>query len=151
MDVRGAALTQQSRGSRVLHIRHVFCLPPRPSSSSCNNTQHNHVSRCAAILHGFTNGWGVHREQVQGGLGRVDDEVAQGEAEALGGSLQQHGLRPRPGELLVRRGLRGRRAGRASPFCGLILPEELKLAPFGKMHICPQVVNIYQAIPVFSS
>lgn len=130
MDVRGAALTQQSQGSRVLHIRHVFCLPLRPSSSSCNNTQHKRVSCCAAIVHEFTSGWEIHREQVQGRLRRVHDEVAQGEAEALSGSLQQHGLWPRPGELLVCRVLRGGRAGQASPFWGFILPEELKLAPF---------------------
>lgn len=66
---------------------------------------------------------------MQGGLGRVDDEVAQGEAEALGGALQQHGLWPRPGELLVRRLLRrGGSAGQASTFWGFILPEERKLA-----------------------
>lgn len=68
---------------------------------------------------------------MQGGLGRVDDEVAQGEAEALGGALQQHGLRPRP-ELLVRRGRGGGRAGRAAPPWGLILPEEARLATCGR-------------------
>lgn len=81
-------------------------------------------------MHEFTSGWEIHREQVQGRLRRVHDEVAQGEAEALSGSLQQHGLWPRPGELLVCRVLRGGRAGQASPFWGFILPEELKLAPF---------------------
>lgn len=64
-----------------------------------------------------------YREKVHGWLRRVHDEVAQGESEALDSSMQQHGFGPGPGELLICRVLRSRRAGQAPPFWGFILRE----------------------------
>lgn len=99
MEVRGTALTQQSPGSHTLHNRHVFCLPLRPCSSSCNNRTHpresvaplsqvslrcrGHTSRkstgkrCMADSGGYTmkwrrvnpNPWGVRRSSTVFGLG----------------------------------------------------------------------------------
>lgn len=65
----------------------------------------------------------MYREAVHGGLGWVDDEVAQGEAEALGRAAQQHGLGPRPRELLVRRVRPRGRVAKASPLWSFILQK----------------------------
>lgn len=65
--------------------------------------------------------FGTYQQAVCGGFGRVHDEVAQREAEALGRPAQEHSLGSRPGELLLC-GVRPRRgAGQVAPLWGFIL------------------------------
>ena len=68
-------------------------------------------------------GWCAYQEgRVHGRLGRVDDKVAQGEAEAQGRAAQAHRLGPRPGEgLLLRRVGPCRGLRRVGPLRGVIL------------------------------
>lgn len=63
---------------------------------------------------------------MDGGLRRVDDEVSQREAEALGGSAQVKRLGPRPGERLLLRpgGRHGRRLALIAPILLLGLKGE---------------------------
>ena len=79
----------------------------------------------SASVVSFSNTWFLKRPEgqntasghlqrvVDGRLGRVDDEVSQGEAEALGGSAQVERLRPRPGKGLLLGPGGGRRQGLA--------------------------------------
>ena len=67
--------------------------------------------------------WRSYQEgRVHGRLGRVDDEVAQGEAEAHGRASQAHRLGPRPGEgLLFRQVGPCRRLRKVGPLQRVIL------------------------------